>query len=283
MSFHSLSAGDERRSAHDMGRADDDPTAPDDAVPVQPHRRPGRPTAIEQAGLQDTQVSILRQARPLFMQRGFADVSVGEVATLAGVTKPTLYYHFQSKQGLYTAVLCDLLREVGGYVNEVVTLDAPVRERLRLLAVGYLAHARMRMEPMLRDTFELIGQERAAIVIAAYHEHLIFPIANLLRAGIVQGEIAHHDADTLTRAFLGLLDTFTERDQDDPPNHIAPEPQRPQPPNATRLIGAASAQMGTERPMSAPMAHTMPSDQTIQLADLLVSLFLDGAAARPEA
>lgn len=278
MPFHSLAGRDERRSAHDAGRDDDDPTAPDDAAPVASHRRPGRPTAIAQAGLQDTQVSILRQARPLFMQRGFADVSVGEVAALAGVTKPTLYYHFQSKQGLYTAVLCDLLREVGGYVNEVVTLDAPVRERLRLLAIGYLAHARMRMEPMLRDTFELIGHERAAVVIAAYHEHLIFPIANLLRAGAASSEIANHDADTLTRAFLGLLDTFTERDQDGASTHVAP-----QPPQAARPTEGASAESAADRPSSAPTAHTPPSDQTIQLADLLVSLFLDGAAARPEA
>jgi len=239
----------------------------------QPHRRPGRPTSQEQIGLQDTRVSILQQARKLFMQRGFADVSVGEVANLVGVTKPTLYYHFQSKQGLYTAVLCDMMREVGGYIDEVVTRDAPVRERLRLLAVGYLAHARMRIEPMLRDTFELIGQEGANEVIHAYHEYLIAPIANLLRAGVASGEIAPHDPNLLTRAFLGLLDTFNDRDHEGKLNHAVSEPGSPYYP-------PEDASAAPTTPMRALQA---PRPEIARLADLLVTLFLDGAAARPGA
>lgn len=248
--------------------------------PLTPHRRPGRPTNQEQAGAIDTREHILRQARGLFMQRGFADVSVGEVAELVGVTKPTLYYHFQSKQGLYTAALCDMMREVGGYIEEVVALDAPVRERLRLLSVGYLAHARMRIEPMLRDTFELIGQERAAEVIRAYHERLIAPIANLLRAGVASGEIMSCDPDTLTRAFLGLLDIFNDHDHERQPNRMGSAsthtPHLPRQPATTRAP--------TDRPaprMNYNATSPAPAPEVAQLADLLVSLFMDGVATRP--
>ncbi len=207
------------------------------------------------------------------MQRGFADVSVGEVADVVGVTKPTLYYHFQSKQGLYTAVLCDMMREVGGYIGEVVARDAPVRERLRLLAIGYLAYARMRMEPMLRDTVELIGQEGASVVIRAYHDHLITPIANLLRAGVVSGEIAPHDPNLLTRAFLGLLDTFNDRDHDGKLTYgVATSAPAREP--ADDVSGAAITP-----------AHTLqaPPPAVARLANLLVTIFLDGVATRPEA
>lgn len=247
---------------------------------TQPHRRPGRPTSLEQASALDTRESILRLARGLFMQRGFADVSVGEVAELVGVTKPTLYYHFDSKQGLYTAVLCDMMREVGGYIEEVVMLDTSVRERLRLLAVGYLAHARMRMEPMLRDTFELIGQERAAEVIRAYHTYLIAPIANLLSAGVTSGEIARLDPDILTRAFLGLLDTFNDRDHE----------RRPAPTDAAQAPRSAQtiapAHLPAEQPgprMAFSATAPLPASATTRLADTLVSLFMDGVATRPDA
>jgi len=230
----------------------------------------------------DTRENILRQARGLFMQRGFADVSVGEVAELVGVTKPTLYYHFESKQGLYTAVLCDMMREVGGYIEEVVTLDAPVRERLRLLAVGYLSHARMRIEPMLRDTFELIGQERAAEVIHAYHEYLIAPIANLLRMGVASGAIAPLDPNTLTRAFLGLLDTFNDQDHERQPTHAGPTAASEQRP----ALPQASAHAPTDRSaprMSYNATAPAPAPAITQLADLLVALFMDGVATRSDA
>jgi TetR/AcrR family transcriptional regulator len=116
----------------------------------------------------ETRDLILRHARRLFMRRGFADVSVGEVAEAVGVTKPTLYYHFGDKEGLYAVVLVDLMREVGGYIRTVVERPAPLRDRLRQIAVGYFLNANGTMEPMLRDASQLIGQERATAVWAAY-------------------------------------------------------------------------------------------------------------------
>ena len=52
-----------------------------------------------------TRRRILDAAYQLFYQRGFSRVGVDEVAELAGVTKRTLYYHFESKDDLLAAVL----------------------------------------------------------------------------------------------------------------------------------------------------------------------------------
>src|SRR5580704_7830977 len=41
----------------------------------------------------------------LFAARGYDSVSIDEIAAAAGVTKPVLYDHFQSKQALFRAVL----------------------------------------------------------------------------------------------------------------------------------------------------------------------------------
>ena len=48
---------------------------------------------------------IARVAARLFAERGFDATSVREIAEASGVTKPTLYYHFGSKQGLGEAIL----------------------------------------------------------------------------------------------------------------------------------------------------------------------------------
>lgn len=48
---------------------------------------------------------ILLIARPLFAESGYAATRLDDVAAAAGVTKPILYRHFDSKKGLYMALL----------------------------------------------------------------------------------------------------------------------------------------------------------------------------------
>ncbi len=204
-------------------------------------RRPGRPAASTPVGELETRDLILRQARHLFMRRGFADVAVGDVAEAVGVTKPTLYYHFGNKEELYAAVLVDLMREVGGYIRKVVAQPSPLRTRLQQIAVGYFLNANGTMEPVLRDAGQLIGQQHAATVWAAYEGDLLQPLVTLMDEGMRSGEVRALDARGLVRGFISLLDAFT-----------AP--------------GGRSA-------------RTQPEHQ--QVAEAVVSLFLDGAAPRP--
>lgn len=176
-------------------------------------RRPGRPAAHTPIGQGETRDLVLRQARRLFMRRGYADVSVGEVAEAVGVTKPTLYYHFADKEGLYAAVLSDLMSEVGGYVRRAAAQPVSVRERLVEIAYGFFLHSDFTMEPMLRDATYLIGPERAERVQADYTRHMLDPLLRLMREGVRAGEVrADTDAPTLVRAYLGLLDSFTAPD-----------------------------------------------------------------------
>lgn len=172
-------------------------------------RRPGRPTNNAPVAEVETRTLILTAARRLFMQRGFADVAVGEVARAAGVTKPTLYYHFGDKEGLYADVLCDLMQEVGGYIRSVTEANASARQRLEDLTAGYFQYADATMEPMLRDATELLGESHARSVRETYEREMLAPIAQLMRDGMRLGEIAQGNADFLVRAWFGLLDAFT--------------------------------------------------------------------------
>jgi AcrR family transcriptional regulator len=53
----------------------------------------------------DTKRRIIDAAYGLFYKGGFARVGVDDIAEAAGVTKRTLYYHFDSKDALVAAVL----------------------------------------------------------------------------------------------------------------------------------------------------------------------------------
>jgi len=52
---------------------------------------------------------ILREATRLFAANGYDATPIQAVAAAAGVTRPTLVYHFGSKEGLRDAVLTELL------------------------------------------------------------------------------------------------------------------------------------------------------------------------------
>ena len=60
---------------------------------------------------------ILDVAVEVFARNGFHGASMNDVAEAAGVTKPVLYQHFDSKQDLYMA----LLDEMGNRLLKAIT------------------------------------------------------------------------------------------------------------------------------------------------------------------
>jgi AcrR family transcriptional regulator len=66
---------------------------------------------------------IARVAARLFAEKGYDATSVREIVEAAGVAKPTVYYHFGSKEGLAQAVLSvplsELAKTLGGIVAGV--------------------------------------------------------------------------------------------------------------------------------------------------------------------
>src|SRR4051812_10544442 len=65
---------------------------------------------------------VIEAAEEIFAARGFARASMAEIATKAGVTKPVLYDHFGSKDGL----LAEVIRRAG--VDLRAALEAAVAE-----------------------------------------------------------------------------------------------------------------------------------------------------------
>jgi AcrR family transcriptional regulator len=55
---------------------------------------------------------LIRLARQEFATKGYAAASLETIATVAGLTKGSVYYHFGSKDGLFEAVVRDVQRDV---------------------------------------------------------------------------------------------------------------------------------------------------------------------------
>lgn len=66
-------------------------------------RKPGRPakTSVDEIAVNERMLSV---AAELFAARGYADVSIRDIAEQSGVTLSSLYHYFGDKRGLYLQV-----------------------------------------------------------------------------------------------------------------------------------------------------------------------------------
>ncbi len=77
-----------------------------------------------------TRYRLLRAAVDIFDRKGYAAASVREIVELAGVTKPALYYHFGSKEGVLEAVLGEAARTFERKMDAAIARPGTARERL---------------------------------------------------------------------------------------------------------------------------------------------------------
>jgi len=73
---------------------------------------------------------VLEVAGRVFAEQGFHDVSMDDVATAAGVSKPVVYTHFESKDGLYEAVVLHATDEFATRMRESVVPAESAEERM---------------------------------------------------------------------------------------------------------------------------------------------------------
>jgi AcrR family transcriptional regulator len=162
------------------------------------------PVAITSRGARSRQ-AIVTGAAELFAERGFAHVSVNDVAERVGLTKGAFYFHFATKEQLAQAVcasyhewLVDLQRRVAEQEPE------PLRRIPQVLLEAALAYRR---DPIARGTTRLLeesNQLHLPFLSPLWARWWAGTLAEAQAAGLVADPV---DVDrlawTLTAAFYG--------------------------------------------------------------------------------
>ena len=84
-----------------------------------------------------TRGRIFLSAAQLFAQKGYNGVSMRELAAHSGISKPTIYYYFGSKEGIYSSLVQTGLSHGEAYINEIYKRPIPIKEKLVCLAKFY--------------------------------------------------------------------------------------------------------------------------------------------------
>ncbi|MCQ8242069.1 TetR/AcrR family transcriptional regulator [Rhizosaccharibacter radicis] len=85
-----------------------------------------------------TRELMLSTAQEAFLQHGYTETSMDIVSHKAGVSKTTLYAHFESKEHLFNAVVEKVIGEYDRLLTELpVDSDAPFRDQLTEIGVMF--------------------------------------------------------------------------------------------------------------------------------------------------
>jgi AcrR family transcriptional regulator len=102
----------------------------------------------------ERRATIVEAAGRLFGERGYEGARLDEIAAAAGVTKPILYRHFESKQALYLALLERHRDDLASFAP-LIPPEGPAEERLRAvldLWLGYVESHSYAWRMLFRDS-----------------------------------------------------------------------------------------------------------------------------------
>ena len=113
----------------------------------------------------------------LFAERGFARVSMDELARRAGVTKPVIYELFESKEGLFRACLEGLALRLAEQIADAARAEESPEARLRAGGLAFLRFAsdnRMAYELLYEGRFSdavvSVRRRQAALILELMRE-----------------------------------------------------------------------------------------------------------------
>ncbi len=161
----------------------------------------------EQPGEVSVRQRLMDSAVLLFTNRGYAATSVREIVEMAGVTKPALYYHFDSKEGIYLAILDDLVKIADEGIAASRVASGTARERLEgfLLGIYELFETRKAWVRMINAVFWGPAQGVPPFDFETFHTKLLNVISEIVTEGIASGELRAAEPYDVTLALMGVL------------------------------------------------------------------------------
>jgi AcrR family transcriptional regulator len=130
---------------------------------------------------------IIQTAQRMLVENGFASFNMEEVAEQVGISKPTLYQHFDSRDTLIVRVIMRYFHELGAEIEK--TQDQPpveqIKHRLRLMMKGrYKSGA---LFPQFNPEFIQIMRSNEQL--GAMREQAMQQLDDLIEQGKAAGQI----------------------------------------------------------------------------------------------
>lgn len=146
-------------------------------------------------------------AKQVFIEKGYAETSMSDIAIKAGINRPALHYYFRTKEKMFEAVFADIVHSFVPSIQEVLLMAIPIDERIVKVADIYFET--MQREPLLpmfvlrevqRDALHLLNTARKIETI-----QYMGKIGAALEAEMSEGKIRRVPVEFVFYTFYGLL------------------------------------------------------------------------------
>lgn len=167
-------------------------------------REPRRPPLVPPT----KQQAILAAAHRVFVERGYGDASMDAIANLAGVSKQTVYSHFNGKEALFSAIIKERCAQLLEFIPVEAATAAEPEETLRGLARRYLS---LVLAPGNIEYFRVVIAECGRFPELAEAFYRAGPLqatnnlATLLAGMSRNGLLSVPDPEASARLFFGML------------------------------------------------------------------------------
>ena len=161
--------------------------------------------------VQDAKEKLLAAAPRLFAEKGFAGVSIRQLAEAAGVNSAMISYYYGGKEGLYEAVLATQYERLLEKFETIADLKAPTEEKIRRYA-EVIRRNHTDEQPLIARLIQRELTSPTACmekVVRNYTSRIARLVSGIIKAGIESGEFRQDVSPIFAAlALAGMLNFY---------------------------------------------------------------------------
>lgn len=73
---------------------------------------------------------IIQAAKQVFIEKGYAEAGMSDIAARVGINRPGLHYYFRTKEKMFEAVFADIVLSFIPSVHNIILQDKPIHDRI---------------------------------------------------------------------------------------------------------------------------------------------------------
>ncbi len=155
---------------------------------------------------ENSSARILDAALKLFSAKGYEATSTREICEIAGITKPTLYYFFGSKEGVYRALVQTAFEDYERLIQQGLSIPGGLRQKLRTIAELMFQRACAKPE-LVKLLFSIVYSVNSPFVqlVQSSHEAMVARMHKVVSDAGIAPEFSPGDVGVRMTVLTGAL------------------------------------------------------------------------------
>ncbi len=165
----------------------------------------------DEVELTDAKQRVLDAAEEMFMEHGYAAITLRDLAERLDIRQASLYYHFpDGKEQLYVEMAERAFQTHSEGMRRVMAAAGnDLRSHLLAIADWFAQHRPINVIGMMYADLPALSRERAQRLAQTAYEALFFPLRDAFVEAQRRGEVRDINPEMLAGFYLALMDGIT--------------------------------------------------------------------------